>query len=358
VALVHDYLLVMRGAERTFAAIADCWPEAPIYTLLYDERGTGGRFSGRDVHTSYLQAVSLGQRGFRAMLPAFSRAVRSLPLDEYETVISSSSAFAHTVQTTPGAGHVCYLHSPFRYAWFEQKRALGEVPMPLRPILKRSLRRIRESDVAAAGSVSRYVSNSDITRERLSRLWGRESNVVHPPVEVDRFEPSSEVGDYFLLVTELVRHKRVELALGAAERAGVEVRVVGDGPFRKTLEGRYGSPSGTARFLGRVDDEELAGLYAQARAYVLPNIEEFGIAAVEAQAAGRPVLAVAAGGALETVLDGETGVLVPEGDVEAMARAMRETDFAAFDVERIAGNARRFSTENFQRRFREEASLR
>jgi glycosyltransferase involved in cell wall biosynthesis len=356
VALVHDYLLVMRGAERTFAAMADCWPEAPIYTLLYDEEGTEGRFSGRDVRTSYLQRLGVGQRGFRMMLPAFPRAIRSLPLEGYDTVISSSSAFAHGVRTSPDASHCCYLHSPFRYAWFEEERALGEVAAPLRPVLKGTLGRIRAKDLAAAPAVTRFVSNSAITRERLASLWGCDSNVVHPPVGVERFQPSAHVEDYFLVVTELVRHKRVELALEASERAGVELRVVGDGPERERLERRYGPPGGKARFLGRVGDEALVGLYARARAFVLPNVEEFGIAAVEAQAAGRPVLAVAAGGALETVLDDRTGVLVPEGDVDAMAAAMRAHDFERFNPAEIVRHADNFSTEVFQRRLRAEVS--
>jgi glycosyltransferase involved in cell wall biosynthesis len=356
VALVHDYLLVMRGAERTFAAMADCWPDAPIYTLLYDEEGTEGRFSGRDVRTSYLQRLGVGQKGFRMMLPAFPRAIRSLPLEGYDTVVSSSSAFAHCVRASSGAAHCCYLHSPFRYAWFEEERALGEVAAPLRPALRRTLGRIRRKDLAAAPAVTRFISNSAITRERLASLWGRDSNVVHPPVAVERFQVSGEVESYFLVVMELVRHKRVELALEAAKRAGVELRVVGDGPERERLELRYGLPNGTARFLGRADDEALAGLYSRARAFVLPNVEEFGIAAVEAQAAGRPVLAVAAGGALETVIDGTTGVLVPEGDVDAMAAAMRDFDFDRFDPDEVARHAHGFSTEVFQERLRAEVS--
>jgi glycosyltransferase involved in cell wall biosynthesis len=353
VALVHDYLLVMRGAERTFAAIADCWPDAPIYTLLYDEEGTRGRFADREIHTSYLQKPGVGQGNFRSLLPLFPRAVRSLRLDGYDTVISSSSAFAHGVVPDRGASHVCYCHSPFRYAWFETERALGEVRRPLRRPLRHALWRVREADRRASGSVSHYVANAAITQERIRRFWGRESSVVHPPVEVERFSPAAPE-DYLLIVAELVRHKRIEVALEAASRAGREVRVVGEGPDRKRLESLYGGAAGTARFLGRVDDAELTGLYARAQAFVLPNVEEFGIAAVEAQAAGTPVIAAAAGGALETVVDGETGVLVEPDDVEAFAASMAETDFGRFDQDRIAAHARTFSTEAFQRKLRSE----
>jgi glycosyltransferase involved in cell wall biosynthesis len=357
VALVHDYLLVMRGAERTFAAIAECWPDAPIYTLLYDEEGTAGRFAGREIHASYLQRLGVGQKGFRSLLPAFPRAVGSLSLDGYELVISSSSAFAHAVQTGPEARHVCYCHSPFRYAWFEQERALGEVARPLRRPLRHTLWRIREMDRQASRGVTRYIANSAITQERLARHWGRASSVVHPPVEVGRFSRNGAPGSYFLVVTELVRHKCVELALEAARRAKVEIWVVGEGPDRERLEAIYGGPGGRARFLGRVGDAELATLYAQARAMVLPNVEEFGIAAVEAQAAGRPVVAVAAGGALETVRDGETGVLVAPDDPDAMAQALAGTEFDHFDSERIVAHAHTFSTTAFQLALQREVEL-
>ena len=346
----------MRGAERTFAAIAECWPEAPIYTLLYDEEGTKGRFADREVHTSYLQSLGVGQRRFRALLPAFPRAARSLPLDGYDLVISSSSAFAHGVRVAPGARHACYCHSPFRYAWFETERALGEVARPMRPVLRRILEKTQEADRRASRNVTRYVANSAVTQERISRYWDRESNVVHPPVEVERFRRGAPE-PYFLVVTELVRHKRVEFALEAARRAGVALRVVGEGPDRKRLESKYGGTTSPAQFLGRVDDAELAELYSRAQALVLPNVEEFGIAAVEAQAAGRPVVAAAAGGALETVLDGQTGLLVEPGDVDALARSLAKTDFKRFDSDRIAAHARTFSKAAFQQRFREEVDL-
>jgi glycosyltransferase involved in cell wall biosynthesis len=355
IALVHDYLLVMRGAERTFAALADCWPEAPIYTLLYDEEGTEGRFAGRDVHTSYLQRLGVRQRGFRALLPLFPRAARSLPLGEFDLVVSSSSAFAHGVRVGPGARHVCYCHSPFRYAWFESERALEEVAAPLRPALRTVLGRVRRADLRAAREVTSYVANSAITQERISRHWGRSSSVVHPPVDVERFRSASPE-PWFLIVTELVRHKRVDLALEAARRAGARVRVVGEGPDRERLEAEYGGAGGPAEFLGRVDDEELTELYSRARAFIQPNVEEFGIAAVEAQAAGRPVVAVAAGGALETVREGSTGVLVEPGSLEQMGKALATTDFERFDPAVITAHASRFSVTAFQERLRAEVA--
>ena len=348
--LVHDYLLVMRGAERTFAAMAACWPDAPVYTLLYDRDGTDGEFDGRDVRTSYLQATRAGQAGFRSLLPLFPGAARRLPVGEHDLVVSSSSAFAHQVRARPGAVHVCYCHSPFRYAWFERERALQERGRLTRPALRLALAHARRGDLDAAGRVTHYVANSQISRERIQRFWGRDASVVHPPVDVDRFAPG-EPEDFLLVVGEVTRHKRTEVALEAARRAGVPVKVVGTGPDLERLRATY---AGSAEFLGRVADEELAPLYAGARALVLANVEEFGIAAVEAQAAGRPVVAAAAGGALETVVDGETGVHVPDGDLDALAEALRETDFERFDPARIRTHAERFSTDSFRRRLTAE----
>jgi glycosyltransferase involved in cell wall biosynthesis len=348
VALVHDYLLVLRGAERTFAQIADTWPEAPIATLLYDEAGTEGRFAGRSVTTSPLQRLGLRQANFRALLPAFPAATRHLDLDGFDCVVSSSSAFAHGVRPAAGARHVCYCHSPFRYAWHEQARALTEVPQPLRPALALMLRRHRAFDRGAARTVDRYIANGEITRERIRRFWGRDADIVHPPVEIERFQ-IGEPGDHVLFVGELVRHKRPEVAIEAATAAGRRIKVVGAGPELERLRERFGAG---AEFLGRVGDAQLAELYAEAAALVVPNVEEFGIASVEAQAAGRPVIAVDGGGARETVVPGRTGLLVDDGDPAALARALR-TDLSRFDPVDIRAHAQRFSSAVFRARLRE-----
>jgi glycosyltransferase involved in cell wall biosynthesis len=330
--------------------MAECWPAAPISTLLYDESGTWGRFAGRKVITSRLQRLGASQRTFRRLLPLFPLAAERLPVGDRRLIVSSSSAFAHGVRPAEGAVHVCYCHSPFRYVWHERALALAEVPRAARPVLGAVLDRIRRWDLEASTRVTHYIANSRITQERIAEFYGRDSVIVHPPVQVDRFAPA-EPEDWFLIVTEVVRHKRVEVALEAARRAGRKITVVGTGPDLDRLRGAY---AGTATFLGRVDDAELAGLYARARAVVVANVEEFGIAAVEAQAAGRPVLAADAGGARETVVDGETGYRVPVGDVEALAEAMADPGVEALQATAIVANARRFSPENFRARLMAE----
>jgi glycosyltransferase involved in cell wall biosynthesis len=344
VTLVHDYLLVMRGAERSFAAMAELYPQAPLFTLLYDEQGTDGRFAGRAITTSPLQRLGVRQSGFRNLLALYPWAIERLRLPPSEIVLSSSSAFAHGVRAPEGAVHVCYCYTPFRYAWYEQDRALAETAAPLRPLLRSVLGRTRKWDLAASRRVDRYIAISELSRERIKRFYGREATVVHPPVETDRFAPGTP-GDSLLLVSELVRHKRVDVALEAARRAHAPIRVVGSGPELTAL----GEAFPEVEFLGRVDDEALAELFAQARAVLVPSVEEFGITAVEAQAAGRPVIAAAAGGALETVLDGETGLLVRPDDVEAFAQAIARIDRLDFDPARTALHAERFSVAAFKR---------
>jgi glycosyltransferase involved in cell wall biosynthesis len=345
VALAHDYLLVMRGAERTFAAIADLYGDAPIFTLLYDEQGTGGRFAGRTLTTSALQRLGASQANFRRLLPLYPLAVARLSPPPSEVVLTSSSAFAHGLRIPQGALHICYCHAPFRYAWYEQARALNEAPAALRPALRMQLAWMRKWDLSASRTVDSYIANSELTRARIKRFYGRESTIIHPPVETRRFTPG-EPGDYLLIVSEIVRHKRLQVALAAARQAGVPIRVVGSGPDHAVLSEAYPE----AEFVGRASDEELAALYAGARAVVVASVEEFGITAVEAQAAGRPVIAAASGGALETVLDGKTGRLVAPDDVDAFAAAIEGLDELDFDSARAVENAARFSVEAFQQR--------
>jgi glycosyltransferase involved in cell wall biosynthesis len=345
VTLAHDYLLVMRGAERTFAAIAELFHEAPIFTLLYDEPGTSGRFAGRSITTSALQRLGVSQSTFRRLLPLYPRAIERMQLPTSDVVLSSSSAFAHGVHVPTGAVHVCYCYTPFRYAWYEEDRAVAEASPALRRLLRGQLRRVRRWDLSASDRVDAYIAISQLSRERIRRYYGRAAAVVHPPVETHRFSAGNP-GDALLIVSELVSHKRLHIALEAARRAHAPVRVVGSGPDHAALEEAFPD----AEFLGRANDEELVQLYAEARAVVVPSMEEFGIVAVEAQAAGRPVIAAAAGGALETVVDGQTGLLAKLDDVESFMNAIERIDSIDFNPDRAKVNAERFSVESFQRR--------
>lgn len=342
--LVHDYLLVMRGAERSFLAMCDLYPNAEVATLLYDERVFGLRLAGRQIVTSRYQRLGASQRTFKTLLPLLPAASERLPVKDHELVLSSSSAFAHGVCPDPGAVHVCYCYTPFRYAWYESEVGEAQAPRLLRPLVRRSLKRIRAWDLRAAQRDTHYVAISKLSQERIRRYWGREAPIVHPPVELDRFAPA-DAEDFFLVVGELVRHKQVEVALDAAREARVPIKVVGGGADEKRLRAEHGDH---AEFLGRLDDKALANLYARARALVMPNIEEFGITAVEAQASGRPVIAADGGGAREIVIEEETGMFVPHGDVGALAKAMRSPLLDRLEPARAVANAQRFSVKAFQ----------
>jgi glycosyltransferase involved in cell wall biosynthesis len=319
--------------------------------LLYDEEGTNGRFADRSVTTSPLQRLGARQTTFRRLLPLYPWAVGRLQLTDSDVVLSSSSAFAHGVRVPEGALHICYCHAPFRYAWYEEQRALAETPSPLRPLLRRQLRWMRGWDRAASRGVDSYIANSQLTRERINLYYGRDAVVIHPPVETHRFAPGKP-GDSLLVVSEIVRHKRLHVALEAARRAHSPIRVVGSGPDLDAMREAYPE----AEFIGRTGDEDLAELYASARAVIVPSMEEFGITAVEAQAAGRPVIAAAAGGALETVVDGETGRLAVLDDVDSFARAIATIDELDFDPGRAVENAERFSVAAFRRRLSGEVT--
>jgi glycosyltransferase involved in cell wall biosynthesis len=348
VALVHDFLLDLRGAERVFAAICDAWPEADVFTAVYDETGTEGRFAARSPRASFLQRVRPTSRTFRPLLPLYPHAVESLDLRGYDVVISSSSAWAHGVLVDPGAVHVCYCHNPFRYAWSEREATLSARTVT-RPALRLLLSRWRQWDWIAAQRVDRYVANSAVTAARIRRYFGRESTVLHPPVELARFSPGA-VGGHYLVLAELMPHKRIDVAIRAFNALRRPLVVVGDGPEWRRLR-RLAGP--TVRLTGRLSDGDVAELLRSAQALVVTAEEEFGIAAVEALASGRPVIALRSGGVLETVDEGRTGAFYDDGDdPRALAAAVAGFDPGAVDPEDCLEAARRFGVERFQERLR------
>lgn len=343
VALVHDFLLDLRGAERVFAAICDVWPHADIFTAVYDRRGTEGRFVHRNVNTSPLQRLRPTARSFRALLPLYPYAIESFDLSDYDLVISSSSAWAHGVVVDERALHVCYCHNPFRYAWNEREATLAARDPITRTALRLTFNRWRQWDWIAAQRVDAYVANSDTTRRRIGRYYGRDATVLHPPVQTSRFQPG-EVGEYYLVVSELMPHKRIDVAVEAFNRLRLPLVVVGDGPEARRLRKLAGR---SVRFEGRVPDERVAELLQGCKALVVTATEEFGLAAVEAQAAGRPVIAFADGGALETVIEGETGIFFPRADPLALVEAVAGFDPASIDPQACVAQAARFDDARF-----------
>jgi glycosyltransferase involved in cell wall biosynthesis len=355
VALIHDFLLDIRGAERVFMAICDVWPDADVYTAVYDEEGTEGRFAHRPINTSFLQRLRPSAKTFRPLLPLYPYAIESFDLRGYDIVVSSSSAWAHGVIVDEGALHVCYCHNPFRYAWNARDETLRGRNGLGRAALSVVFNRWRQWDWIAAQRVDRYVANSHTTSRRIARYFNRDAAVLYPPVETERFTPGPPA-DYYLVVSELMPHKRISVAVEAFARLGLPLVVVGDGPDARRL--RRIAPNNIA-FEGRVSDERAAQLFEGCRALVVTATEEFGIAAVEAQSAGRPVIAYAEGGALETVVEGETGTLFHPCRPEALAEAVRRFDADSVSPQACIDNAMRFDVSRFQAGLRaivEEAS--
>jgi glycosyltransferase involved in cell wall biosynthesis len=344
VALVHDFLVDVRGAERVFLALCDMFPEAELFTAVYDEHGTEGRFADRRVHTSFLQALRPSSRTFRTLLPLYPSAMESLDLRGYDLVLSSSSAWAHGVIPAEDAVHVCYCHNPFRYAWNARQETLDARGPVGRAALGLIFQRWRQWDWIAAQRVDAYVANSETTRRRVARYFGREASVLHPPVETGRFAPGA-VGEAYVVLSELMPHKRIDVAVRAFNALRWPLVVIGNGPDYRRLR-RLAGPMVT--FTGRVSDAEAAERQAAARALVVTATEEFGIAAVEAQAAGRPVIALAEGGVRETVIDGETGTFYARPDAESLAAAVRAFDPFAIDPAACVANAARFDVSHFR----------
>lgn len=348
VALVHDFLVDLRGAERVFLELCAIWPTADVFTAVYDEAGTEGRFADRVVRSSFLQRLRPSARTFRALFPFYPAAIESLDLSGYDLVVSSSSAWAHGVICEPGQVHLSYCHNPFRYAWSERERTLSRLRDPLsRGLLASALERWRRWDTHAALHTDRYVANSRVTQTRVRQYFQRESDVVYPPVDCARFSPlrpGERVGDHYAIVSELMAHKRIDQAVEAFNRLGLPLIIVGDGPEAKRLSKLAGP---TVKLTGRISDDGVVEVLQSCRALILTSVEEFGIAAVECQAAGRPVIARAGGGALETVVDGKTGCFW-NGGSEQLAATVLAFDDREIDPQACIQNAHRFDTTNFQ----------
>ena len=354
VALVHDFLVDVRGAERVFLAVCDLFGEADLFTAVYDEEGTEGRFAHRTVHTSYLQRLRPNARTFRALLPLYPAAMESLDLRGYDLVISSSSAWAHGVIPDEDAVHVCYCHNPFRYAWNARQEtlagarpggacgagggvpALAPVGLDRRPARRRLPRQLAH-DQAARRALLR-------PRRDGAAPAGRASSASRP----------SAPGEAYVVLSELMAHKRIEVAVRAFNELRLPLVVVGNGPDARRLH-RLAGP--TISFAGRVSDAEAARILARSRALVVTATEEFGIAAVEAQAAGRPVIALHEGGVRETVIEGETGIFFDTPEPAALAEAVLAFDALAVDPAACVASARRFDTAHFRRGLRSVVEL-
>jgi glycosyltransferase involved in cell wall biosynthesis len=351
VALVHDWLTGMRGGEKVLDALCELCPDAQIFTLLQVPGSISGRIAARPRHASFVQHLPRAPRWYRHYLPLFPAAVESFDLDGFDLVISSSHCAVKSAVVPGRARHLCYCHSPMRYAWDQFDAYFGPNRLGRASRLARAaLRPLARWDAATSGRPDRYVANSQYVARRIRRYYNRSAAVVAPPVDTVFYTPAARAPEpYLLVVSALVPYKRLDIAIHAARAAGIPLKIAGEGGDRARLEALAGPE---VEFLGRATDETVRDLYRGATAVLLPGEEDFGIVPVEAQACGRPVVALARGGAVETVVDGETGVLVDSTDPTVWADALRGVRDAvaggrAFFPDRIRAHAEQFSRERF-----------
>jgi glycosyltransferase involved in cell wall biosynthesis len=348
VAITHDWLNQFGGAERVLLEMRHLFPDAPVYTTVCEPSRLPEEMRSWDIRTSFLQRLPFARRKHQPYLPLMPIAFEQFDMSGFELVVTTSSACAKGIIPAPGAVNICYCYTPCRYIWdlyHEYTRGL-----PARPLIGAVAHWLRVWDQLSSQRVDHFVAISHEVAARIRRHYGREAEVIHPPVSVDFFQPSgSPPEDFYLVVSRLVPYKRIDLAVEAANLLRRRLIVVGDGPQRTRLEALAGP---TIEFLGRRDDREVAELYSRCRAVLFPGLEDFGIVPVEAQAAGRPVIAFGRGGALDSVVPGASGLFFDEQTATSLARAITEFEQMRWDAERCRRQAERFDRRFFLARLR------
>jgi len=347
-ALVHDYLNQYGGAERVLEELHALFPDAPVYTSMYWPQKMSPIIRGIDVRTSFMQRLPLVTRKHQPFLLLYPLAFESFDLSGYDVVISNSSAFCKGVVTPPGTLHICYCLTPMRWVWnyhaYIERERLGTAA---RLVLPAAISQLRAWDVATAQNVDRFVAISHTVASRVRKYYRRDAAVIYPPVNCSVFAPSrSGVGDYYLVVSRLIPYKRIDLAVDAFTRLGLRLKIVSSGG--RDLAALRARAGRNIEFCGNVSDFELKELYARCRGYVFPGEEDFGIAPLEANASGRPVIAFAGGGALDTVIDGQTGVLFHDQEVESLMAAVRRAEQIDWDADDLRAHAMSFDRTVFR----------
>jgi glycosyltransferase involved in cell wall biosynthesis len=349
VALVHDWLTGMRGGEWVLREIASLFPDARIYTLVHRRGSVLSDLEAHPIHTSWLQKLSFGGRRWRYLLPLMPAAVENFNIPDADLVISSSHCVAKGVIPPPGAFHLSYVHTPMRYVWDQRLIYLQRIPKPLLPFAQGRLARLRQWDMVSSARVDRLIANSRLVAWRIKHYWNRSAEVIPPPVDTEFFTPGGDRGGSLLTVAALVPYKRVEMAIEVARRLGRTLEVVGTGPQQRWL-GRIADDQ--VRFLGWVSRPELREAYRRAAALLVPNIEDFGMASVEALACGTPVVGLSSSGTSDVVRNGVEGRLAEENTVESLVEATAEALGRSWDPIQLRQRTEVFSRSAFQMRFR------
>jgi len=360
IALVHDYLVQYGGAERVLEAFAEIWPEAPVYALVYDGRRlrrlAGGDFlKGRQIRTSFLQKFPFSKSHHRLFSLLMPLAAEQFDFSGFDVVLSDSASFAKGIITGPDTLHICYCHTPLRYAWDDCHKYLEEYgwPGPIKFVAPAFISYLRLWDKAAASRPDKFIANSFFVRRRVKKYYGQEAEVIHPPAETDKFgpPPKSAVGDYFLMVGRFLPYKKFDVAIEAFNELGYPLKIIGSGPEEKRLKKMARS---NVEFLGWMPPRSsaLRDYYQNAKALIFPQEEDFGLAPVESMAAGRPVIAYGAGGALETVKNSETGLFFGEQTAVSLGEAVLKFEKMEFDPLKISRWAEQFDKKIFKEKIK------
>lgn len=350
VAIVHDWLVSYAGADRVVDCMHRVFPDAPIYTLVYDEKAMPQWFKNYDIRTTYIQKLPFATKIYKALLPMMPRAFEALDLSEYDMVISSCSSCSKGVITRPDAVHICYCNTPTRYVWdFYYTYRANANPL-VRAVMPGQMYKLRQWDKCAADRVDYFIANSHYIAQRIKKYYRRDSDVIYPCVHINE-EPFEEKEDFYLVVGRFTWYKRIDLAVAACTMLGKPLVVIGAGGEESRLHALAGP---TVTFKGALTDAEVRSHYLRAKAFLFPGEEDFGITPVEAQSAGTPVLAYGRGGVCETVLDGKTGLFFEEQTPESLAACIEkfEAEGVALDREGIRAHSRSFGEERFEAELR------
>lgn len=362
-AIVHDWLVNYGGAERVVEQMLLLYPDADIYTLVYDEKKMGKIFPKEKVHTSSLQKIPMAEKLYTKFLSLMPKAFEEFELTGYDLVIASSSCCAKGVITSPTTPFIAYIHSPMRYAWDLYYDYLKNSGRLTKFFMKRWMPDIRKWDYISSQRIDTLVANSSYIARRIKKFWNRDAAVVYPPVDTDRLSVSDEAaGDYFVVFSRFVPYKRIDLAISACARLNKKLIVIGSGSQEKELKLLAAScKNADIKFTGRISDSEVKAYLQKCRALIFCAEEDFGIIPVEAQACGRPIIAFGKGGALETVVNEKTGVFFEEQSVESLVKAIEKFEKLdkenTFNPKKIREHAEKFSAENFRKNLSEQIRL-
>ena len=347
VALVHDWMNQIGGAEDVLEVLVDLFPEAPIFTSLYAPNRMPDQWQRWEIHTSFIDRLPFAHKRQQLYFPLYPLAFEKFKLNDFDLILSNKSGFCHGVISNEGNMHICYCLTPTRYVWrYDQYAEQENISRPIRVILRPFLIGLRRWDRRAADRVDHFIAISDTVRQRIAKIYQRDSTIIHPPVDTGRFEPATKIEDYYLIVGRLVPYRRIDLLIEAFNIMQKPLVIAGDGRDRHRLEQIAKS---NITFLGYVDDDALPDLMARCRVFIFPGEEDFGIAPIQAMAAGRPVIAYKAGGAVETVT-AETGRLFAEQSVTAIIDAVEEFDPISVNVSRLRDQAMIFDTQIFKQK--------